>query len=478
MKYPEFAKSKIRSHAMFNSKIYVQRRKRLREQVKSGLILFLGNEESPMNYPSNTYSFRQDSSFLYFCGLDFPSLAAVIDVDEDKDIVFGNDVNIEDIIWMGYQPSMKEKAMPVGIKETMPLDALGATIKQAIQRGKKIHYLPPYRPEIKLKLAGLLNIKPDSVKGRASVELIKAVIAQRSVKIKEEIEEIEKAHKVTYEMHTTAMKMARSGVYEREIVGKIEGIAFSHGCGLAFPTILTINGQILHNHYHGNRLKKGRLLVNDSGAESAMHYAADITRTVPVDGKFSQKQKEVYEIVLGAQETAIQSIAPGTKYRDVHFKAAKFIASGLKELGLMKGDTDEAVKAGAHALFFPHGIGHMLGLDVHDMEDLGEDHVGYDAKTKRSDQFGLAYLRLAKELQPGYVLTVEPGIYFIPALIDKWKKEKKFPQFISYEKLEKYRDFGGVRIEDNVLVNDKGRRVLGRPIFKTVKEVERIVPRD
>ncbi|MQY56629.1 M24 family metallopeptidase, partial [bacterium] len=431
--------------------------------------------ESPMNYPANPYHFRQDSSYLYFFGLDFPSLAGVIDVDENRDIIFGNDVDIEDIIWMGFQPSMKERAGKVGVKETFPLAKLEETVQKAAQQGKKVHFLPPYRPETELKLSRLLGISPDEVKKNASVELIKAVVAQRSVKIKEEVEEIEKAHAVTYEMHTTAMKMAKPGIYERDIAGRIEGIALSLGSSVSFPIILTINGQILHNHYHGNMLEEGRLLVNDSGAESLLHYAADITRTIPVSGKFSQKQREIYEIVLSSQEVAIQSIRPDIKNRDIHLKTAKVIAEGMKGLELMKGDTDEAVQEGAHALFFPHGLGHQMGLDVHDMEDLGEDYVGYDEKTKRSDQFGIAYLRLAKELQPGYVVTVEPGIYFIPALIDKWKGEKKFTQFINYDKVEEYRDFGGVRIEDNVLVTEDGHRVIGKTIPKTPEDIEKIM---
>lgn len=459
---------------MFDPAIYTQRRARLKEQLKSGLVLFLGNEESPMNYPANPFPFRQDSSFLYFFGLDFPSLAGIIDIDEDRDIVFGDDVDIEDIIWMGFQPSLKERAAGAGVKETLPLNQLEETVKSALKRGKNIHHLPPYRPETELKLRRLLEIRPEKTKGNASEELIKAVVAQRSVKIKEEIEEIEKARAVTYEMHTAAIKMAKPGVYEREIVGKMEGIILAAGFNLAFPTILTINGQILHNHYHGNVLEEGRLLVNDSGAESSLHYAADITRTIPVGGKFTPKQREIYEIVLSAQEAAIQSIQPDTKYRDIHLRAAKVIAEGLKALDLLRGDTDEAVKEGAHALFFPHGIGHMMGLDVHDMEDLGEDYVGYDDRTKRSDQFGIAYLRLAKELQPGYVVTVEPGIYFIPALIDKWKGEKKFTGFINYERVEEYRDFGGVRIEDDVLVTESGHRILGERIPKTPEEVEEI----
>jgi len=459
---------------MFDSRIYVQRRSRLKEKIKSGLILFLGNEESPMNYPGNPYHFRQDSSFLYFFGLDFPALAAVIDVDEDKEIVFGNDVEIEDIIWMGFQPLLVVRAMGAGIEETAPLNKLEETVEKAIKKGKKVHFLPPYRTETRLKLAQLLGLDYDVVGDNASKELIREVVAQRSIKIDEEIDEMEKAHSVSYKMHTTAMRMAKDGMYEREIVGEIEGIAFSHGCQLSFPTILTIDGQTLHNHYHGNVLKEGRLLVNDSGAESEMHYASDITRTFPVGGKFTERQKEIYEIVLKAQETAISSIKPGIKYREIHLKISKIIASGLKDLGLIKGDIEDAVREGVHAMFFPHGLGHLIGLDVHDMEDLGEDYVGYDDKTKRSDQFGFAYLRFAKELQPGHALTVEPGIYFIPALIDKWKGEKKLIQFIDYEKVEKYKDFGGIRIEDNVLVTEGGCRVLGKSIPKKVRDLEEI----
>lgn len=459
---------------MFETKIYSQRRDLLKKQIKSGLILFLGNEESPMNYPSNVYSFRQDSSFLYFFGLDTPSLAVVIDIDAGKEILFGDDVSVEDIVWMGDIPSVKDRATQAGLKNTAPSKDLEKILKTSLQKGKKIHYLPPYRKETALKIQELLGIHHALAKDYASKELIKAVVSQRSVKRKEEIEEMEKAHQITCEMHTTAMKMAKPGLYEREIVGKIEGIAFSCGCGLAFPIILTINGQILHNPYHGNVLKEGRLIVNDSGAESEMHYAADITRTFPVTGKFTQKQKEIYKIVLDAQMKAIKSIKPGVRFRNIHVKTAKAIASGLKELGLIKGDVNEAVKAGAHALFFPHGLGHMLGLDVHDMEDLGEDFVGYDERTKRSKQFGLSHLRFARELQSGFVMTVEPGIYFIPALIDKWKAEKKLMRFINYDRVNKYRDFGGVRIEDDVLVTEKGSKVLGKSIPKTIEEIEEI----
>jgi Xaa-Pro aminopeptidase len=456
---------------MFDASIYTQRRKRLKEQIGSGLALFLGNEESPMNYPGNPYHFRQDSSYLYFFGLDFPGLAGIVDVEEDKDIVFGDDVTIEDIIWMGDQPLLKDRALQAGVQETLPSNKLEETLRKAIQSGRKIHFLPPYRPETVTKLGFLLGIHNTLVKDYVSKSLIKAVVAQRSIKIQEEIEEMEKAQDVSYEMYTTAMKMAKSGVYEREIVGRMEGIALAAGCHMAFPTILTINGQTLHNHYHGNKLEKERLVVCDSGAESPMHYASDITRTMPVDGEFTDRQKEIYEIVLKTEMTAIEAIKPNVNYRDIHIQAAKTIASGLKDIGLIKGNIDEAVKNGVHAMFFPHGLGHQIGLDVHDMEDLGENFVGYDDKFKRSDQFGLAYLRFARELEEGLVITVEPGIYFIPALIDKWRAENKFPEFIAYDKAESYKDFGGVRIEDNVLVTKDGSRVLGKPIPKTVQEL-------
>jgi Xaa-Pro aminopeptidase len=459
---------------MFDSKIYVERRARLKEQVGSGIFLFLGNEESPMNYPGNPYHFRQDSSFLYFFGLNTPSLAALIDVDEGKDMIFGNDVDMEDIIWMGHLPTIKERAAQVGVSETAPLSQLEETVKGILQKGKTIHYLPPYRSENIQEIVHLLGIEHDSVKKYASKEFIRAVVAQRNVKIPEEIGQMEKAHEVTYDMYIEAMKMAKSGVYEYEIVGKMEGIIGASDCHVAFPIILTKNGQILHNHYHGNKLEEGNLLVMDSGSESPMNYASDITRTIPVGGKFSDEQKQIYEIVLQSQETAIENIKPGIMFKDIHLLSAAVIASGLKEVGLMKGDMNAAVEAGAHALFFPHGLGHMIGLDVHDMEDLGEDFVGYDETVERSTQFGLAYLRLAKKLEPGNVVTVEPGIYFIPALIDQWAAENKFDQFIDYAKVEEYRDFGGIRIEDDILVTQDGSKVLGKSIPKTVKEVEAI----
>jgi Xaa-Pro aminopeptidase len=459
---------------MFEVSVYTQRRRRLKEQVGSGLTLFLGSEDSPMNYPANPYHFRQDSSFLYFFGLDYPGLAGVVDVEEDRDVVFGDDVTIEDIIWMGDQPLLKDRAMKAGVEETAPSSTLEGTLREAIKKGRKVHFLPPYRPETVTKLGSLLGLRNNLVKDYVSQALIKAVIAQRSIKIQKEIAEMERALDISHEMYTNAMKMAKSGVYEREIVGRMEGIALSAGCHMAFPTILTVNGQTLHNHYHGNMLEKGHLVVCDSGAESPMHYASDITRTIPVDGEFTERQKEVYEIVLKTQMTSIESIKPKMNYRDIHIQAATTITSGLKDIGLLKGDVDEAVKNGVHAMFFPHGLGHQIGLDVHDMEDLGENFVGYDDKFKRSEQFGLAYLRFAKELQAGLVVTVEPGVYFIPALIEKWRAENKHPEFINYEKVEEYKDFGGIRIEDDILVTEDGSRVLGKSIPKTIQELEEI----
>ncbi len=457
---------------MFEARIYAQRRKWLRRQVSSGLILFLGNEESPMNYPANTYPFRQDSSFRYFFGLDSPGLAAVVDIDEGNEILFSDDITIEDVIWMGHVPRIRDRAEAVGVKKTAPLARLGEVVLLARKKKRNIHYLPPYRAEATAKLSDLLGIPPVKVKSGASERLIRAIVAQRSIKTEQEVGEVEKALSVSRKMYLAALEMTRPGIYERDIVGAIEGIALAHGCPTAFPTILTINGQVFHNVYHGNRLAKGRLLVIDSGVSSSKGYACDITRTIPVSGRFTTKQQEIYEIVLAAQLGAIAMIKPGMMYREVHVAAARRIASGLMDLGLMKGELDEAVSAGAHALFFPHGLGHMLGLDVHDMESLGENFVGYDEEVSRSRQFGLAYLRLARCLEPGFVLTCEPGIYFIPPLIDLWKSERRFEAFINYKNTEKYRDFTGIRLEDDVLVTKQGSRVLGKPIPKTVAAVE------
>ncbi len=458
---------------MFNSSIYIQRRKTLKKKVGSGLILFLGNHEATMNYGANTYAFRQDSAFLYYWGIDLPGFAAVLDVDENKEVIFGNDFEMDDIVWMGPQPKVKDLAKQSGIKQTAKLSELAGVVSTAIKNKREVHFLPQYRHKNISWLSELSGINQSAVNNFSSIKLAKAVIEQRSIKAKEEIEEIEFAMDIAYEMQTYAMRFTRPDIYERDIAGAIEGIALSLGRGLSFTSIFSVHGETLHNHSYDNLMKKGQLVVNDSGAESLLHYASDITRTFPVDGKFTDKQKEIYEIVLKAQMDSIKAIKPGKKYKDVHLHTAKVIAKGLKDAGIMKGDVNQAVKEGAHALFFPHGLGHMMGLDVHDLEGLGEDLVGYDKKNERSNQFGLAYLRLAKPLVPGFVLTVEPGIYFIPQLIDMWKAENKFSHFINYNKLEEYRHFGGIRIEDDVLVEKNGHRVLGKKeIPKKVADVE------
>ncbi len=460
---------------MFAKDTYLERRKKLKEQLDSGLVVFPGNCESAMNYPANPYHFRQDSSFLYYFGLDLPGFDGVIDIDEDRDYIFGNDFTVDDIIWTGPQPTVKDLSADAGVGDTGDFAQFAEKINAALEGKRKIHFLPPYRAENALKLSALLGISPEFLKTYVSIDLIKIMVAQRSLKSDLEVKEIEKALEISYEMYSMVMQMARPGVYEREIVGKIEGIVGSYGSHIAFPTILSIHGETLHNHCHGNRLEMDQLLVVDSGAESPEHYASDITRTLPVGGAFTSRQKEIYEIVLKSQLTAIEAIKPEKKYKDIHLQVAEVMVNGLNDIGLMKGDVKEAVSQGAHALFYPHGLGHMMGLDVHDMEDIGEDFVGYNQQVKRSDQFGLAYLRLARRLQPGFVFTVEPGMYFIPALIDQWKSENKFNQFINYDKVEGYKNFGGIRIEDDVLVTDTGYRVLGRPIPKTVSEIENIM---
>jgi len=458
---------------MFQKEIYIERRNKLRKEITSGIAVLLGNQDVSFNYPANIYSFRQDSSFLYFFGIDHPNFAGVVDIENNTDYIFGNDVDMDDIIWMGNQPSVAEQAAEVGVNNTLPFSKLADFLQTALSKQRKIHFLPPYRGENKILLEKLLGINSNFVKNYASEELIKAVVKLRSVKEDIEIQEINKAVDTAYLMHTTAMKMAKAGVVEREIAGRIEGIALANGGAVSFPVILSINGQTLHNHYHENTLREGRMMVTDAGAETPLHYASDITRTVPVGGKFNQRQREIYEIVLKAETEAIKAIKPNIAYADVHRMAAKIIANGLKDLGLMKGNIDQAVEQGAHALFFPHGLGHMMGLDVHDMENVGENYVGYNAEIQRSTQFGLAFLRLGRKLQKGFVLTVEPGLYFIPALIELWKSENKFEEFINYQKVETYKDFGGIRIEDDVLVTENSYKVLGsKPIPKTVSEIE------
>ncbi len=462
---------------MFSGEIYVGRREILKKSVKSGLLLFLGNEESPMNYPANQYTFRQDSSFLYYWGLDAPALAAVIDIDNDAEILFGDDLTVADIVWTGPQPLLRDRAASVGVSRALPMASLRESVIAAVRKGRMVHYLPPYRAENILKIEQLLGIHPSFAKEYASVEFTMAVVAQRSIKAPEEIAEIEKAINITCEMQTYAMRMARAGMVERDMAGAMHGIALARGGDIAFPIIFSIHGETLHNHYHGNTMENGNIVVNDCGAESALHYAGDLTRTFPVSGRFTDRQKEVYHIVLDSQQKALEAVKPGVPHREIHLLACRALASGLKQLGLMKGDVHEAVEQGAHAMFFQCGLGHMMGLDVHDMEDLGEKYVGYEG-VERSPQFGLCYLRLAKPLRPGFVITSEPGVYLIPALIDQWKAERKHEQFINYDMLERYRDFGGIRIEDDVLVTETGYRVLGTPVPKKIEEVEAACPRN
>ena len=457
---------------MFDPGIYTARRKVLKNKLKSGLLLFLGNNESPSNYADNPYRFRQDSTFLYYFGLDDPGLGAIIDLDNDIETIFGYDFTVDDIVWMGPQPSLQERAERAGVKKSATTAELATVISSALDKGQTIHILPPYRAEHRIRCASLLHVNVDAVDQHVSESFIKAVVDQRNVKASEEVAEIEKAVNITGDMHIFAMQHAKPGMVEREISGKMEGIAAAYGTSTSFPIIFSKHGETLHNHFHGHVLHAGDLVVNDSGAESLLHYAGDITRTIPIGGKFSSKQRDVYEIVLSAQVNAINAIRPGVPYLDIHLHAAGDMAEGLKHLGLMKGDVHDAVVHGAHALFFPHGLGHMMGLDVHDMENLGENYVGYDKMVQRSSQFGLKSLRLGRTLQPGFVLTVEPGLYFIPALIQQWKRDEKFTEYINYDKVEEYLDFGGIRIEDDVLVTESGNRVLGEPIPKTVQEVE------
>ena len=458
---------------MFDKQVYISRRKKLLEQVRSGVILLLGNSEASCNYPDNQYQFRQDSSFLYFFGLDKPDLAAVIDAETGEECIFGDDVDIDDIIWMGPQPLIADQAATVGVSKTAPLGKMADYLKQARQKGRTIHYLPPYRNHNKILLHQMLGIGFDVLKAGASEELIKAVVALRLIKEPCEIAEIDKACNLGYTMHLTAMKMMRLGMVEQELVGVMEGVCKSGGVMTSFPTILSQHGETMHNHNHDGILTEGRLCVIDAGVEIASHYCSDNTRTLPTGGKFTPKQKDVYEIVLTANDYAREAARPGITYRDVHLGAAKIIVQGLKNLGLVHGDVDEMVAAGVQGLFMPHGLGHNMGLDVHDMEDLGENYVGYDPDQTRAKQLGLGSLRMARKLRPGHVITDEPGIYFIPALIEKWKSEGHNAQYIDFARLESYYDFGGIRLEDDLLITENGARILGtKRLPVTVEEIE------
>jgi len=442
--------------------------------MDSGIMVFMGNESVGMNYKDNTYHFRQDSNFLYFFGIDQENLIAIIDIDENKATIYGDELSVEYVVWMGPQVTIKEKASKVGVSQTASYAQAAKQIAEAKSKGRAVHFLPQYRASNMIKLSSWLDYNVEKIKVTYSEKFVKSIVGLRSIKSDEEVAEMEKALETTKEMHLVAMKHAREGIKESFLTGLVEWQATAGGGGLAYPIILTINGQTLHNHYHGNDLKKGQLILGDFGADTAMHYASDITRTFPVDSKFTPQQKDIYEIVLKAEMDCIEALKPEILYRDLHMKAAKITLEGLKELGLVKGNIDDALVQGAYGLFFPHGLGHMIGLDVHDMEDLGEQYVGYRPGLERSKQFGLKSLRLAKELEQGNVLTVEPGIYFIPELIQKWAKEKICNDFINYDKITDYLAFGGIRIEDNCLITQKGQRILGPTIAKQINEIEEI----
>ena len=457
---------------MFNKNIFINRRQQLHQKMDSGIGLFLGNKYVPYNYPANPYKFRQDSSFRYFFGLNLSGYAGIMDFDSGEDIVFADDIDIEDIIWMGPQPAVEDLAASVGVEKTKPFGQLNDYIQKAISQGRTIHFLPPYRAETKLQLADLLKGGDNT----PSESLIKSVIDLRLIKEQVEIEHLDEIMAIGYEMHVTAMLMAKEGVYEREIVGAMEGIAASYDGAVSFPIILSKHGEILHNENHENLLKNGDLLLVDAGFDSPLGYATDHTRTFPVSGKYSEQQKNIYEIVLAANDAVHQASKPGIQYKEMHFLACKIIADGLINLGIMKGDVEDAVANGTHTLFMPHGLGHAMGMDVHDMEGLGETLVGYGDELQRSKEFGTAYLRFARTLKEGHVITNEPGIYFIPALIEKWKSEKINTGFINFKELENYLNFGGVRLEDDMLITKEGSRNLGKeriPIY--VEEIEKIV---
>ena len=458
---------------MFAKETYIERRHILKQSVGSGLLLFLGNGETGMNYADNIYHFRQDSTFLYYFASDYAGLAAIIDIDGDKEIIFGDELTIDDIVWTGVQPTIKEKCERVGISDTMPMAQLAVYLKKAREKGQTIHFLPPYRGEHQVWLQELLGIVPAEQKAAVSMKFVKAVINQRNYKSAEEIEQIEEAIGVSVDMHCAAMRAVRPGVTESEIVAIVQAEAAKHNFGLSFPIIATVNGQTLHNHAYGTTpLKEGQMFLLDSGCENAMHYAGDLTTTMPVGKQFTEQQRIVCNILRRAHLAATNAIKPGVEYRNVHNIVLTEIAKGMVDLGLMKGNPEEAALAGAACMFLPHGLGHMMGLDVHDMENFGEVNVGYEEGRSKSTQFGFKSLRLARALEPGFVFTVEPGIYFIPDLIDKWRAEKQFTDFICYDKLDAWRNFGGIRNEEDYLVFEGGARRLGKYKPMSPEEIE------
>lgn len=459
---------------LFDKQVYTDRRQVLKQNIgNDGLILLLGNEESSMNYKDNCYPFRQDSSFLYYFGLDIPALAGIIDTETGDEVIFGNELTIDDIVWTGTLPTLSEMAGMIGVSRTKPYNEIIHYVHKALIAGRKVHILPPYRPENKIKLAEWFNSSLPDVADFISVKLIKAVISQRVIKTPLEIAEMEKAVSISVDMMLNVIKNTKPGMKEYELVAKAHEMAIANNSRLGYPAIITTHGQTLHTHYYGNTLQEGRMVLSDIGAENEMHYGGDLTRTFPVGKSFTNRQKELYEIVLNSMDHAISMLKPGVMYKDIHLAACQKLVEGLKQVNLMKGDPAEAVAAGAHAMFFQCGLGHMLGMDTHDMEDLGEPLVGYtDTLKKETQLFGLKSLRLGRELEAGFVLTIEPGIYIIPELIDRWQAEKKYVDFINYDVLNTYRDFGGIRVEDNFLITDTGRHLLGKYLPKSLKEIE------
>ncbi|MCC8113410.1 MAG: Xaa-Pro aminopeptidase [Bacteroidales bacterium] len=447
----------------FSKDTYVQRRKELKKHVKDGIILLFGNQNVGCNYPGNAYLYRQDSTFLYYFGQKREDLVGVIDLDEDKEYLIGNDIDIDDIVWFGKVDTVADMAEQSGVANHAPMSRLKEICDEAIKKGRKIHFLPPYRGETKIQIMDLLGIHPSKQKDEASVELILAVVHQRDKKTPEEIAELEKAAHIGYLMHTEAMRICSPEVTEKYISGVITGIAQAFGAQVSFLPIVTMHGEIMHGYPSAKKLEDGRLLLCDAGAETLSHYCSDNTRTMPINGKYSQRQRELYDIVVDCHDHALKIAQPGIRWWDVHMDVCRLMINRLKDLGLMNGDTEEALAAGAHALFMPHGLGHMMGMDVHDMEGLGQIYVGFDEETRPNlDQFGTNCLRCGRRMEEGFVMTDEPGIYFIPDLIDDWRKRGHNAEFLNFDLIEKYKDFGGIRLEDDILITKDGCRFIGK----------------
>lgn len=461
---------------MFDPSTYAERRRTLCGSLRdeSGIVLFLGNEQSPMNFAGNPYPFRQDSTFLYYFGLDVPGVDAVLDLDEGAACLFGDDPTLDDVIWMGERPSLQAHADRAGVRRTAPRSGLADTLAEAVERGRPVHLLPPYRDRHRRRLDSVLEGPHREEASQGSASLLDAVVQQRALKSDAEVEQLETALQTTARMHRAAMERATPGTAERTVAGRLTGIAEADGRGLSFRPTCSVQGEVLHNHDYSNVLSPNDLLLVDAGGTSPLHYAGDVTRVAPVGGSFTDRQRRLYEAVLDTQTAALDRIAPGIPFVDIHRHACRVLTEHLTDVGLMNGPIDDAVDAGAHALFFPHGLGHMLGLDVHDMENLGEDRVGYTDAQERSEQFGLHTLRLARPLQPGFVVTVEPGFYVIPALLSQWRDEQRHADYINYDRASDFVDFGGIRIEDDVLVTNDGAELLGPEIPKTVSAVEAI----